>query len=914
MNFAFSQRRAYPVLLTLLLLLLFGADPAAAHPTERPLQTNVCGAITANTTWTTANSPYIMTCSVTVNAGVTLTIQAGVTVMGTGSQRLEVQGRLVTNGTAANRVVFTSQTNNGIGQWRGILFNGGTGHLKYTIVRYAGNFGVPNIEVLSVPTGGEVRIENSEIAEAADYAMWISTTEMHQVVLNNNMFVNNILNRILLRGLVVNTSATLVPQTGLDGYALESYLTINTGVTLTMQPGAVLMGAGSQRLEVKGHLVANGTAANPVVFTSQANNGIGQWRGVVFNGGTGHLNHTIVRYAGNFGVPNIEVLSVPTGGEVRIENSEIAEAADYAMWISTTEMHQVVLNNNMFVNNILNRILLRGLVVNTSATLVPQTGLDGYALESYLTINTGVTLTMQPGAVLMGAGSQRLEVKGHLVANGTAANPVVFTSQANNGPGQWRGVVFNGGAGHLNHTIVRYAGNFGVPSVEVIFLPAAGEVLIENSQLRESAGDGIYIRRDRVTLNCVRISENEGDGIEFASGVNAPIFAMNNSRIENNLGNGILNNNALQIDARNTWWGDPSGPGGSGPGVGDEVSGNVLFNPWLTTSPSSGCVDTLYVSSSTGGTVGGVAFGDEDILALDPAGPDWNMLFDGSDVGIPTASDVDAFDVLPNGTLLMSFDITTTLPGIGMVMDADVVRFTPTDLGDVTAGSFSWYLDGSDVGLTTVGEDIDALDLAPDGRLVVSTLGTASVPGATALDEDLLVFNATQLGATTQGTWQLFFDGSDVALTDVNEDVWGVWLDDLTQDVYLSTLGNFTTSDGVTGDDDDIFICHPTGLGSNTACTFDFFWNGALYGFGPETLDGFASSRVLGRPAANPAAAAADAATVITDGSDDAFNGDVDDGPASEVEQTPSTEGDAADDNAEEIQQRNLFLPLVAQQ
>ena len=521
---------------------------------------------------------------------------------------------------------------------------------------------------------------------------------------------------------------------------------------------------------------------------------------------------------------------------------------------------------------------------------------------------------MQAGAVLMGDAFERLIVRGRLLAMGTVANPVILTSEENNGAGQWQGVLFNGGTGQLNQTILRYGGAFGTNNLEVQLLPAGGEVRIQNSQLRESAGDGIYIRRDRVTLNCVRISENEGDGIEFASGVNAPIFAMSNSRIENNLGNGIRNNNTLQIDARNTWWGDASGPDGSGPGVGDEVSGNVLFNPWLTTSPSSGCVDTLYVSSSTGGTVGGVAFGDEDILALDPAGPDWNMFFDGSDVGIPAASDVDAFDVLPNGTLLMSFDITTTLPGIGMVMDADVVRFTPTDLGDVTAGSFSWYLDGSDVGLTTVGEDIDAIDLAPDGRLVVSTLGTASVPGATALDEDLLVFNATQLGATTQGTWQLFFDGSDVALTDVNEDVWGVWLDDLTQDVYLSTLGNFTTSDGVTGDDDDIFICHPAGLGSNTACAFDFFWNGALYGFGPEALDGFASSRVLGRPAANPAADAADAATVITDGSDDALNGDVDDGPASEVEQTPSTEGDAADDNAEEIQQRNLFLPLVTQQ
>lgn len=258
------------------------------------------------------------------------------------------------------------------------------------------------------------------------------------------------------------------------------------------------------------------------------------------------------------------------------------------------------------------------------------------------------------------------------------------------------------------------------------------------------------------------------------------------------------------------------------------------------------------------------------------------------------------------------------IPCFATVMDADVVRFTPTDLGDVTAGSFSWYLDGSDVGLTTVGEDIDAIDLAPDGRLVVSTLGTASVPGVTAQDEDLLVFNATRLGSVTQGSWQLFFDGSDVALTDVSEDIWGVWLDDLTQDVYLSTFGNFTTNDGVTGDDDDIFICHPTGLGSTTACSFDFFWNGALYGFGPEVLDGFASSRVLARSAANPEAAAADAATVITDGSDDAFNGDVDDGPAGDMEQTPSTEGDAADDNAdgntEASQRQTLFLPLVTQQ
>jgi hypothetical protein len=61
MKIVFLPPRSSAGLLVLLLFLFFGADSAAAHPTQRPLQTNVCGPITANTTWTTANSPYIMT-------------------------------------------------------------------------------------------------------------------------------------------------------------------------------------------------------------------------------------------------------------------------------------------------------------------------------------------------------------------------------------------------------------------------------------------------------------------------------------------------------------------------------------------------------------------------------------------------------------------------------------------------------------------------------------------------------------------------------------------------------------------------------------------------------------------------------------------------------------------------------------
>lgn len=46
---------------------------------------------------------------------------------------------------------------------------------------------------------------------------------------------------------------------------------------------------------------------------------------------------------------------------------------------------------------------------------------------------------------------------------------------------------------------------------------------------------------------------------------------------------GVMNSQpADTVDARNNWWGDPSGPGGVGPGTGDEVSDNVLYDPWKT--------------------------------------------------------------------------------------------------------------------------------------------------------------------------------------------------------------------------------------------------------------------------------------------------------------------------------------------
>jgi hypothetical protein len=71
--------------------------------------TYVNGTINANTTWTSANSPYTLTADVIVNNGVTLTIQAGVTV-NFGSYKLYVNGVLNAQGTSDSYIVFSGNS------------------------------------------------------------------------------------------------------------------------------------------------------------------------------------------------------------------------------------------------------------------------------------------------------------------------------------------------------------------------------------------------------------------------------------------------------------------------------------------------------------------------------------------------------------------------------------------------------------------------------------------------------------------------------------------------------------------------------------------------------------------------------------------------------------------------------------
>jgi parallel beta-helix repeat protein len=296
--------------------------PLPTFPTP-PTYTQVSGAITANTTWTLAQSPYIVMGDVTVNPGVQLTIQPGVVVKFAAGRSLTVNGILDAQGTADNHIIFTSIKDDSVGgdangdgsatwprpgDWGRIAFGDSSvdalTKLRYAEVRYGGSTGsaiyvdsasptiadnmiVQNagyglhLRNQSAPTvqrnwildntAGGIKLEGTSAGTIADNRLWGNTgyavymdASCYPAFSGNEAYYNDV-NGVRVSGNVTfnqTWTANLV-------YVVEGGLTVNSGPALTLQPGTVVKfkDTGSY-LTVNGALIADGTAEAPIVFTS----------------------------------------------------------------------------------------------------------------------------------------------------------------------------------------------------------------------------------------------------------------------------------------------------------------------------------------------------------------------------------------------------------------------------------------------------------------------------------------------------------------------------------------------------------------------------------------------------------------------------------------------------------------------
>mgnify|MGYP001248640969 CR=1 FL=1 len=262
----------------------------------------------------------------------------------------------------------------------------------------------------------------------------------------------------------------------------------------------------------------------------------------------------------------------------------------------------------------------------------------------------------------------------------------------------------------------------------------------------------------------------------------------------------------------------------------------------------------LYLSLNKGGAIRGVQFTAGDVLRYWPDSGRLEMFVDMSDLGLK--GNLTALDRLEvgygyhcwygdlsyGGGFILGFGANYALPGFGTVPPHDLIGFTPYSTGADTSGRLDFIFDGSDAGLTTTGERIDAVAAVCHDwpRWFLSTTGRAKVPGAVFENEDLPWFNLDSQGFNTSGSWWPYFDGSLYGLAPVN--ITGADLDadyTLGADMIWLSFNQSVTFDGVKYEPGDIAACFDL-WGEDDRCEWTAkYFDASDAGFGGFMIDAF---------------------------------------------------------------------------
>jgi hypothetical protein len=385
----------------------------------------------------------------------------------------------------------------------------------------------------------------------------------------------------------------------------------------------------------------------------------------------------------------------------------------------------------------------------------------------------------------------------------------------------------------------------------------AGLTLAPTSQT--SGGTSLYIV-DRGVDNNSDPNENDGKVYEFS------LYAAANQAPVVNAGPDLVVSGNAVLDGTVSDDGLPNPPGAV------TTTWSQVSGPGTVTFANASAIDTTASFSLPGTYQLRLSANDSTLTANDNVS-----------VQVNPSSSADYY---------VSSNTRGTVGGVSFE-DEDILVYDPL------TGSWATYFDGSDVGLSAFGLDVDAFTIRADGSILLSVDDdNTNIPGVGPIDDsDIVRFIPSSTGANTAGTYQLYldgstvglntssedidaigfapngrlvvsttqsavvpgisspsvldkdlivlnstsstwsyyFDGSDVALTQGSEDIDATWID-TNGEIYLSTTGSFSVS-GLSGDGDDIAKFTPSSIGTNTSGTFSLFWNGSANGF--TNVDGF---------------------------------------------------------------------------
>ncbi len=603
----------------------------------RPVR-QITANISTNTIW--ADSVYWVKNSITITAG-TLTIKPGVIVKFALNAYLTVNGIIAANGTPDSLIVFTSDkddpyggdtngdstaTGPNRGNWGMVWIQGAGSSFNNCLFRFGGSWGNGNLRVDNATTS----LNNIFSTQSSSYGLYFNTGG---VTLSNSTSTGNSSAGIYLW----NSNATITGST-ING---NSYFGIwAQGTSRFSVRKSVINGNSNTGIHADyGASRATLVLLDSSTISNNAGNGIYSW----YSGGSQRISYNRIDGNLNTGIWCYNVDSVVTiVGDTIVNNGNEGISTSNAIISNNViqgnrypialigRVNSTYSGNTISGNQYNNAVALRMSRYEESFSDTLKATLPaGMTLKTYVLIEntpgygviSGQTLVIQPGVIIKFVDGMYMRSDGTIIARGTAANPIVFTSYRDNtyggktnlvsdttspAPNDWQYLRIRelGSVGSvISNCIFKYAGKYSNGALWIDY-QASLTSPIDSILVRKSGTNGIYVSNALVTITNATVDSNGSYGIYIDYSSPRADVIVRTSAIRNNGNEGLraVGNSAFRevsncFVQRNGGWGIGT-DNGTIPQVfqGNIVTNNVAGG--IYNNSTGAATDLLYIGNT----------------------------------------------------------------------------------------------------------------------------------------------------------------------------------------------------------------------------------------------------------------------------------------------------------------------------
>jgi parallel beta-helix repeat protein len=226
--------------------------------------------LTKDTTWTLANSPYLVNPidrDLEVEEQVTLTIDPGVIVKFANGKALKIHGRLLATGLPAEPIIFTSvydlssitYDQPAPGDWYGININGNNSHLEYIQIKYAGKKDPRAYQDAALVLTGENHTVYHNLINDSDSACLYLFFAFANI--QHNFFQNCAGDGISTNQGKSELSYNIIQYNQQNGIKLGSYANVRGNMILLNKQDGILVLESSNNPDIRGNYISLNTGA-----------------------------------------------------------------------------------------------------------------------------------------------------------------------------------------------------------------------------------------------------------------------------------------------------------------------------------------------------------------------------------------------------------------------------------------------------------------------------------------------------------------------------------------------------------------------------------------------------------------------------------------------------------------------------